>query len=100
MIPQKFHELIQHTDTRTTGVNKRCNALVDTNGIGICKTQCAVRVHVDVCPSGTKIMTGHVDDFRIRSKLARPHKLNLAVSKMDVRDSVDALFGVHNMCPF
>jgi len=34
---QKFHELIEHTDAWTTSVNKRCDALIDTNRIGIGK---------------------------------------------------------------
>jgi hypothetical protein len=55
---------------------------------------------VDIDPSGTKIMTGHIDNFRIRAKLARPDKLNLAVSNMDIHDPVDPLSGVNDMRPF
>jgi hypothetical protein len=45
-------------------------------------------------------MTGHFDNFRIRSKLPRTDKLNLAVSNMYIRDSVDPLFGVNDMRAF
>src|SRR5262249_37565822 len=61
-ITQKLQELIKHPDAGTASVHKRRNALVDTNRIGIGKTQRAIGMHVDIDPSGTKIMTGHIDD--------------------------------------
>src|SRR5262249_24546489 len=97
---QQLHELVQHADAWTASVHKRCNALTDTNRIGIGKAQRAIGMHVDIDPSGTKIMTGHIDDFRILAKLARPDKLNLAISDMDIHDPVDPLSGVNDMRPF
>ena len=98
--PQQLHELIEHADARTAGVDKARDALIDADRIGIGKAQRPVGVHVDVDPAGAQIVTGHIDDFGVRSDVPRAHKLNLAVGDMDVRDPVDSLFGVEDMRPF
>ena len=72
---------------------KRRDALIDADGIGIGKTERAIGVHMDVDPAGTQIVAGHIDDLRVRSNVARAHKLDLAIGNMHVRDPVDSLFG-------
>ena len=75
---EQFHELVEHADPRTAGVDETRHALIDADGIGIGKAERPIGVDVDVHPAGAQIVAGHIDDLGAGGGIARTDMLYLA----------------------